>query len=91
MPVKAMEGMACGLPVIVSGGTWVGTFVEDNGVGFAVDETDVESVVAAITRLRDDPELLREMGVRGRALVDGGMNWRAAAERLVGAYRDMGA
>ncbi len=91
MPVKAMEGMACGLPVIVSGGTWVGTFVEENGVGFAVDESDVESVTAAISCLRDDADLVREMGVRGRALVDGGMNWQAASERLVAAYRSIGA
>lgn len=91
MPVKAMEGMACGLPVIVSAGTWVGRFVEDAGVGFAVDESDVESVAAAIRTLRDDAELARDMGVRGRALVDDGMNWRAASERLVTAYRNMGA
>jgi glycosyltransferase involved in cell wall biosynthesis len=54
-----------------------------------VDGTDVQAVKGAIVRLRDDPELARRMGERGRAIVESGLNWKAAAERLVGVYESL--
>ena len=47
------------------------------------------SVAAAIARLRDEPGLSREMGARGRGLVEAGLNWDSAAGRLVRAYDSM--
>lgn len=85
-PVKAMEGMACGLPVIVNGGTWIGDYVAEKRVGLTVDGADLASVEGAIGALRDDPALAREMGSRGRAMVEAGLNWKAVAEKLVSAY-----
>jgi len=69
MPVKVMEGMACGLPVIVSEGTWVAGYVEREEIGLAVDPADPSAVEAAIVRLKDDPVLAEKMGARGRAIV----------------------
>jgi glycosyltransferase involved in cell wall biosynthesis len=86
MPVKVMEGMACGLPVIVSEGTWVAGYVEREGIGFAVDPADSSAVEAAIVRLKDDRGLAEKMGARGRAIVEASLNWEAAAARLVTAY-----
>jgi glycosyltransferase involved in cell wall biosynthesis len=86
MPVKVMEGMACGLPVIVSEGTWVAGYVEREKIGLAVDPADSSAVEAAIVRLKDDPVLAQEMGARGRAIVEASLNWEAAAGRLVAAY-----
>jgi glycosyltransferase involved in cell wall biosynthesis len=89
MPVKVMEGMACGLPVIVSEGTWVAGYVEAEGIGLAVDPADSQAVEAAIVRLKDDPALAAEMGARGRAIVEASLNWDAAAGRLVAAYEPL--
>jgi glycosyltransferase involved in cell wall biosynthesis len=86
MPVKVMEGMACGLPVIVSEGTWVAGYVEREGIGVAVDPADPFAVEAAIVQLKDDPARTAEMGERGRAIVEATLNWEAAARRLVSAY-----
>jgi glycosyltransferase involved in cell wall biosynthesis len=86
-PVKVMEGMACGLPVIVSRGTWIGDYVEREGVGFAVDESDVNEICEALGRLADDPALCARMGLRGREIVEGGLNWQSAAGRLSDVYR----
>lgn len=85
-PVKVMEAMACGLPVVVNADTWIGAFVERHGVGLAVDGSDPAAVEAALVRLKDDPDLRAEMGRRGRALVEGGLSWQAASARLLDAY-----
>lgn len=85
-PVKAYEGMALGLPVLVSEGSWVAGYVEEHGIGFGVDAASVDSVAAAIERLMSDRSAAREMGARGRDLIVGGLNWQAAAARLVAAY-----
>ncbi len=89
MPVKVMEAMACGLPSLVSAGTWVGEYVERERIGFAVDAADAAAVEEALVRLKDDPALATEMGQRGRAIVEGHLNWEAAAGRLVAAYEDL--
>jgi glycosyltransferase involved in cell wall biosynthesis len=85
-PVKMMEAMACGLPVIVASGTWAGDYAVENGVGVAVPSGDVDALVLALVALRDDPASVAEMGRRGRALVESGLDWRSAAERLSGLY-----
>ncbi len=88
-PVKAMEGMACAVPVIVSTGTWIAEYVEAHGLGFAVDAGDVDSVEAALVALRDNPALAAEMGQRGRAIIESELNWQAVAERLRATYREL--
>lgn len=87
IPVKALEGMACGLPLIVTRGTDIAAFVEEHGLGYAVDPLDVAEVEEALLKLSSDREGAREMGRRGRAVIEGGLNWQAAAQRLVDAYR----
>jgi glycosyltransferase involved in cell wall biosynthesis len=87
MPVKVMEGMACGLPVIVSAGTWVAGYVERERIGLAVDPADPSAVEVAIVQLKDDAAGAAEMGARGRAIVEASLNWEAAAGRLVNAYQ----
>ena len=89
-PVKVQEGMACGLPVVVSKGTWIAEYVAEHGLGVAVDDTDSADVEHALVALATDRETAREMGRRGRALVENGLNWEAAAARLVAAYDRLG-
>lgn len=84
-PVKAIEGMAFGRPIIVATGTWIGEYVEKQGIGLAVD-VDVRSVREAIVRLRDDHEMADSMGRRGRQLVEQGLNWEAISSKLVSGY-----
>ncbi|MDP2401257.1 MAG: glycosyltransferase, partial [Actinomycetota bacterium] len=90
LPVKAMEGMACGLPVIVSKGSWMGEYVERHGIGVAVDDRDPADVEAGLVRLASDREAAREMGRRGREIVERDLNWSAAAGRLRQAYPSVG-
>jgi glycosyltransferase involved in cell wall biosynthesis len=85
-PVKVMEAMACALPVIVAEGTWIGEYVNANRIGVAVPAGDREALERAITTLSERRDEARAMGCRGRALVEAGLNWRAASARLVETY-----
>ncbi|MBA4371098.1 MAG: hypothetical protein C0418_05935 [Coriobacteriaceae bacterium] len=89
-PVKVMEGMACGLPVIVNAGTMIGDYVTEQDCGLAVDGADATAVADAIARLAGDPASSAAMGARGRALVEAGLSWEVVSARLVEAYRHLG-
>lgn len=86
MPVKALEGMAAGLPVITNRGTWFGDFIEAEKAGVVVEGGDVDELAAALVRLADDPARAAAMGRRGRAIVETRLNWTSAAARLTAAY-----
>lgn len=85
-PVKVMEAMACGLPVIVAEGTWVGEYVSRNRVGVTVAPDDAASLERALDLLKSDPFEAAQMGVRGRALIETGLNWSAVSARLLATY-----
>ncbi|MBE0476153.1 MAG: glycosyltransferase family 4 protein [Coriobacteriia bacterium] len=88
-PVKMMEAMACGLPCIVSSGTWAGDYAVREGVGLAVQPGDGAALDAALVRLRDEPGTRAEMGRRGRAIVEAGLNWQEVARRLLLVYEGL--
>jgi len=89
-PVKVMEGMACGLPVIVTAGTYIAEYVERSGIGLAVDYRDVQAIAAALDSLLSDRAAARAMGARGRAIAERELNWEAVSARLVRAYGALG-
>lgn len=86
LPVKALEGMASGLPVIVNRDTWMGDFVVREGVGIAVGGESVDELASALTGLANDPDAAREMGRRGRLYVEEKLNWKIVSARFVGVY-----
>lgn len=85
-PVKVQEGMALGLPVVVSKNTWIAEYVAEHGLGVAVDDRDVDDVERALVSLASDRDAARAMGMRGRAIVERELNWDTVAARLVRAY-----
>jgi glycosyltransferase involved in cell wall biosynthesis len=85
-PVKVMEAMACGLPVIVAAGTWIAEYVTANRLGFAVPANDPTALAGALHQLSQDRALRRAMGEHGRRIVEGGLNWQGSVSKLIGAY-----
>ena len=85
-PVKVMEAMASGLPVVVADGTWVGEYVVEHGIGVSIPAGDQEALEAALVRLASDPMARQEMGARGRAIIESGLNWDASSARLLEVY-----
>jgi succinoglycan biosynthesis protein ExoL len=88
-PVKVMEAMACGLPVIVASGTWIAEYVQRHELGFAVPVGDRGALEDAVAALVNDRDEAAAMGRRGRAIVEAGLSWRSAAGRLTGVYSEL--
>ena len=75
----AVEGMACGRPVIWSDQPPVREAT--GGIGVAVPRGDVLALRDAIATLVDDPELCVRLGREGRAFVDGHYDWSSVWRR----------
>ena len=71
LPVALAEGMACGLvPVCRRIRSGIPELVRDGETGLLVDD-GVPGFVAAIRRLRNDPELWSRLSANARGLVEG--------------------
>lgn len=66
LPNSVMEYMACALPVVVTGTGGNPELVLENETGILVPPGDVSAFIAALRRLRQDPELAERMGRAGR-------------------------
>jgi len=71
----AVEAMSCGKPVIWSDQPAVREAT--GGIGFPVDQGDVEAMRDAMMRLMDDPALRARVGAEGRAFVEERYGWSA--------------
>jgi glycosyltransferase involved in cell wall biosynthesis len=59
----AVESLACGTPILVRDRGPLPEVVDDSGAGLVFHDAD--GLIAAVTRLRDDPTLRAELGRRG--------------------------
>jgi glycosyltransferase involved in cell wall biosynthesis len=75
-PMKVIEYMALGKPVVVPGTANFLDIVDAgvNGVTFA--DGNVKDLAEALARLAQDPAACRELGVRAREKVEKRLNWR---------------
>jgi glycosyltransferase involved in cell wall biosynthesis len=86
-PIKVLEAMAMGVPVMVSKGTWSADIVERVGCGVALDwsPTGFDEAVALLM----DPERRKAMGDKGRKAAESEFNWKLMKERLLTSYRHL--
>ena len=73
--IVALEGMACGRPVIATRVGGLQEIVVDGETGFLVQPGNVEEFADRLERLLDDPGLRAEMGEKGRARVLEDFTW----------------
>jgi glycosyltransferase involved in cell wall biosynthesis len=64
------EAMACGLPVVVDGGSAMPELVLDGKGGFICQGDDLDCYTEAFRRLAGDRRLAREMGAFNRVRVE---------------------
>lgn len=83
---KFFEYMQFGIPIIASNFPVWRRLVEENGCGICVDPNDDEAIAAAVTRLRDDPELWQTMSRNGIQTVRQKFSWTSQAESLLSLY-----
>jgi len=79
-PMKVIEYMALGKPVVVPATPNFFDIIDDRVEGIAFKEGDAASLEQALVSLCEDPELRRELGTRARQKVDRRLNWRWNAD-----------
>jgi glycosyltransferase involved in cell wall biosynthesis len=88
---KVVPPLACGVPVIYAGeGEWV-EVLEREGCGIATPPACGKNLAAAVIRLADEPDLAREMGRRGRKLVEQEYAWSSIVNRWLGEVQSIAA
>ena len=82
LPSKMFDTMACERPIILSIEGEAQTVLEKAGGGLSVEPENVEAMAGAVLKLKQDAELCRLMGRRGRAFVEAHFSRRQKALEL---------
>jgi glycosyltransferase involved in cell wall biosynthesis len=86
LSTKVLEYMAAARPVVVAASGWTADVVDRAGAGLVCPPERPDALAAAITRLRDDPDGARAMGLAGRRYVEANLTRDVAVDRLERAF-----
>ena len=81
-----LEGMAAGLPVVVTNVGALQEAVADGRTGFLVPAGNTDAFAAALARLLGDPALRQQMGREARSVAESRFGVEACADTHVRAY-----
>jgi glycosyltransferase involved in cell wall biosynthesis len=90
-PLKPVEAMASGLPVVVSGVRALSEIVNDKVTGLVSAPLDPVALADALSGLLDNPDLRAELGANAREWVARDRTWAHNAARYREAYERLGA
>ncbi|MGV9302450.1 glycosyltransferase family 4 protein [Nonomuraea sp. NPDC004354] len=88
-PLKPVEAMALGKPVVLSDLPALSELVGSEGAGLLVPPGDPEALAKALSDLRQDPARRAEMGEAGKAEVAAKRTWSRVAETYRDLYRTL--
>ncbi|HID17387.1 TPA: glycosyltransferase [Candidatus Bathyarchaeota archaeon] len=90
LPSKVFDYCFAETPILASAGSSLKKFVEGNRIGFCVDPENVRRLAQKIGEMSKMPkEELKNMGRRGRRLVEKTYNRRVQAEKLEKILREL--
>jgi glycosyltransferase involved in cell wall biosynthesis len=87
-PNKLFEAMVCGRPIIASKGTYSGKLVEELTIGVSIDFSE-KSLIQAVKKLRDDPELCEKYGHNALNAALSEYNWENQEKKLLQLYDEL--
>jgi glycosyltransferase involved in cell wall biosynthesis len=90
-PLKPVEAMASGLPVVVSGVRALSEIVNDKVTGLVSAPLDPAALADTLQTALDNPELRAELGANAREWVARDRTWAHNAARYREAYARLGA
>ena len=70
LPYTVLEAMSCGKPVVASRVGGIPEQVENEVTGILCEKANAGEIGSAICRLIADPQMAREMGLRGRKRIE---------------------
>lgn len=83
---KMFEAMACGKPILVSDATAMADFVRAHNCGVVVNCRSVKEIRDAIVKLKDNPQLCRQLGANGKRAYEEKYSWQIMKPRLLDFY-----
>ena len=84
-----MEYMAFGKPVIATKGGGTPEIVKDRITGFLIPNGDISGIVSKIEFLLDRPEIAKEMGAKGKVVLQKYFNLDKMTENYLRLYRKL--
>ena len=85
LPVKLLDSMAAGRPLVVTPRFETGAIVERYGVGVVTAGDDIEDIADGLRQLMMDPPRAREIGRRAREVAEEVYDWQVVGDRLADA------
>jgi glycosyltransferase involved in cell wall biosynthesis len=87
-PVKVLDAMACGRPVVTTEGLDISEVVNSVGCGFVIPY-DIGAFTRTVEKAIASPKLLDEMGRKGREYFERDLSWEHSEEELLRAYKEL--
>ncbi len=88
LPNAVLEAMACGLPVIATAVGGIPEAVEEGKSGFLVNKQNAKSLAVLIEYLVRNDRLIKQMGIRGREIVETKFSWKCNAGIMIEIYKE---
>ena len=88
-PLKLLEGMASGTPVIASEMPVTAEIADNNTHALLVRPGSAKAVKDAMMRLTHEPELFQTLSVNARQRIEDRFTWKLAKQRLLDAYEKL--
>jgi glycosyltransferase involved in cell wall biosynthesis len=82
-----VEAMAAGLPVVAANNAGPKEIITQDANGLLIERDSVDALVAAMTRLANEPGLAARLGRAGREKVLSAFDWPKVAARYMQIYR----
>ncbi|MBW4446767.1 MAG: glycosyltransferase family 4 protein [Spirirestis rafaelensis WJT71-NPBG6] len=89
-PLKILEAMATGTPVIASDLPVVRELGIDGVHFLLVKSGSAKAIKDAVLRLRNDRELAMQLAINARKRIEEYYTWKAAGEALIAVYQELG-
>ncbi|MBD2167599.1 glycosyltransferase family 4 protein [Calothrix membranacea FACHB-236] len=89
-PLKILEGMATGIPVIASDLPVVRELGEDGVHFLLVKPGSAKSIKDAVFSLHNHPELATQLAINARQRIEEYYTWQIAGAALINAYTELG-
>jgi glycosyltransferase involved in cell wall biosynthesis len=88
-PLKVLEAMAAGTPVIASDLPVVSDILRNSVEGILVAPGNTEALIEAIRQLLNDPDRGQRIAGAARARIEEDFTWQRAQDALVASYEDL--